>query len=191
MNRSQIWKIIVDNLVNILGTLALAALLLGVRFIRENSTVLLSVLVVGLGALLAWNILRGQPWLTVYLTRFRRIHTGQVRMLVRHTDRLYFAFAAVRERSELGGMVEDMLWRWHWEASCYCNLFLARDPRRGPKRQKRALDFICVNRHEYLGLDNEPVNTLISVSKDAAATEDVRKHALAWLAKLGGSPEAR
>jgi hypothetical protein len=174
-------KILADTLVGIMLT-AIAGWSL--KYLANNPTITVVMLLSGVLTFVLWMILRNQPWLLTYFFPTAYVAETQLHMLVRHTERLFFAFASREPSTQFRDVLLTRLWFWHFQANCYYNLFMARNHANGAACQKRAIVFICTNRQEFRDFKDEPKNTLVHITADICSSEEVRELAKEWLKRL-------
>jgi hypothetical protein len=154
------------------------------HFLEDNPYSALCGILGSLFLLILWFIWRQQPWILFQFLPPTRLTEMRMRLLVKHTQRLYFAFAGASPVTDFSEKLLEEMWRWHFRANCYHNLFLARDVRRGASQQMKSINFVCMNRQEFAAFQDEPRNTLQTIASDLHTTEEVKRHARDWLERL-------
>jgi hypothetical protein len=116
-----------------------------------------------------------------------------VRELVQLGYKVWERFAALRDESDIGRKLDEMLWGWHLRLDVLCKWIIANEDNHSEEERKRAIDSICINRGELkvFSFDGEPQRTLKRIIDSPLAQESVKEHARAWRDRIKRPPRKR
>jgi hypothetical protein len=118
-------------------------------------------------------------------TRYRADERELLERLSRHCERLYFTFSRAGISNSVGNTLDKMLWSWQIKTGALLKLVVAGDSRTSDSEREAAIEFICVNRGEYLEiLPGEPTKTLIKIAHDATTSDAVKQFAREWRTRI-------